>query len=192
MTTENNQEQPTVDELTTTINDLKTQLGQAATKATAEAQARVEELTGELEKVTAAREEALDVIRGNPDLISIYQHTHTAKQARKRLEDDQVDLAKDKLAHKKDIADSNTRLRAATIKELAIRYGCDAKFLEELNLKTVTQIENVAIALGAARKVKRVTEPEEPALVLDSGEGSGVPQEPTEQERLKARYPTMY
>jgi len=184
MTTEN--KEPTVEELNKTINDLKTQLGREAAKANTEAQVRVDELTGELEKANAAREEALDVIRGDSDLLLNYQDNQAlrsdrvkVKSGRASLEADKQELAKDKLAHKRDIAESNARLRAVTIEELANKYGCNAKFLESLDLQTVTQIENVAIALGAAGKGKRASRPEEPALVIDSGETTGGYGEPT-------------
>ena len=173
MAIKKNQEQPTVEDLQAQVDDLTAQL----TKATAEA---------------VEGERARAVIRDNPNLLSIYQNAHTASQARKRIEDDRVDLSRDKLAHKKDIEDSDARLRAATIKELAIKHGCDATFLEQLNLETVEQIENVAIALGEAKEGKRVAEPEELALVLDSGESLGGAGVPSEEERLAERYPTMY
>lgn len=188
----------------------ETQAKERETKAVSDALAkagRTDKKLGQREVTLNTREEALNArqtdldaiqkrldeaefnaIKGDPDLEAKYRDTRKLQADQRALAEDKRKFEQDKAQHQADIDAANATKKEIAIWEIAQKHGVDANTLKELNLETPEQIESVAKAMAAGKAPGDTETPPggEPDSLKTKGGG-----ELSDEQKLKARYPTM-
>jgi len=158
-------------------------------------------LTSELQS-TQSRLDALEAqvnearlaeVRGDPEKLTAYQRDQSTTQRERKVADLEKDLARREGLLKTDRAELDKDRGVATVAYIAAKHGLEVERLEKLGISDLEILERVAEEMKPAQPKGKGDEGDEGGeeqLDLDSGDGSGSG-EPTEQERLDARYPTM-
>jgi len=183
------------DRETKAVSDALATAGRTATKLTQRETAvkAQEDSFKERQDALNAREKELNDrdergFEGNAEAITSVKAKAQLRADQRQLADDKRELTRDKAQHQADIEATNASKKEIEIWEIAQRHGVDANALKELNLDTPEQIESVAKAM-AAGKAKKSTDTEsdkEPDSLKTKGGG-----ELSDDQKLKARYPTM-
>jgi len=145
-------------------------------------------------------ESRLTEARGDPDQLRTYQREQTLKTRERQVEETLRDLTRREGQLKADRAEIDKDRGVVSVAYLAAKHGLDVEKLESFGITDPEALEKVAEELAVAGKPPETAEEKtareareaagEEHLELDTGETTGRG-EPTEQERLDARYPTM-
>ncbi|MBA7651171.1 hypothetical protein ES703_58986 [subsurface metagenome] len=165
-------------------------------------------LTSELESMKGrfdalegqANETRLAEARGDPVKLQAYQRDQAVGKREQVVADKERDLIRREGQVKTDRAEIDKDKGVVSVAYLAAKHGLEVEKLESYGITDPEALEKVAVDLAAAGKPPETEEEKtareareaagEEKLELDSGEGSGSG-DPTEQQRLHARYPTM-
>ena len=170
--------------------------GRAEKTANQEKEALTQELQSTKSRLDAleaqGREARLAEARGDSTKMHAFQ-SEEALIARERQADDRDrDLTRREGQLKADREEVDKDKGVVSTAYLAAKHGLKVEDLEELGDLSPEALEKVAVKLAAAKPKGEGGEGGEgdESLKLDPGDGSGSG-EPTEQQRLDARYPTM-